>query len=71
VKWYLSFNSEAIMATIMRESMNTKPIGGTRLLDSAASKCKGLHVFGRLCSRSVNEIVLKMVRQEFPSWRSG
>lgn len=47
----------------MKESTNTKTIDGTRLLDSLTSKCKRIACTLEMCSKTISEIVLKMVRQ--------
>lgn len=44
--------------------MDTKPIDGTRLLDSLASKFKGVVCTWEMCSKKINEIVLKVVKQK-------
>lgn len=51
------------MAITEEESMNAETPDGTRLLDSSASKWKWVVRTWEMCSKTVNEIVLKVVRQ--------
>lgn len=64
MKCCLSCSPETTVAITMEESMNGKTIGGVRLLDSLAFPLKGVVMCSwKLCSKTINEIVFKMVRQ--------
>lgn len=48
---------------LLRKSMNAETTDSTRLLHSLASKCKWVVYTWEMCSKTIDEIVLKVVRQ--------